>query len=135
MKLLCSIIGSLALIASSVQAQETDAKSKSVLSREDVRVVSPALDRYTHDRLLGEVWKRPGPSPRDRSVVTIAALIARNQTVEMPYHFNLALDNGVKPREISEIITHLLSIPAGRTPCQRLRSSGRSAMSKQQTGY
>jgi 4-carboxymuconolactone decarboxylase len=34
-------------------------------------------------------------------------LIAHNQTIEMPYHFNLALDNGVKPREISEIITHL----------------------------
>jgi len=39
--------------------------------------------------------------------VTIAALIARNQTIEMPNYFNLALDNGVKPREISEIITHL----------------------------
>jgi len=37
----------------------------------------------------------------------LAALIARNQTIEMSYHFNLALDNGVKPREISEIITHL----------------------------
>jgi 4-carboxymuconolactone decarboxylase len=35
------------------------------------------------------------------------ALIARNQTIEMPYHFSLALDNGVTPREISEIITHL----------------------------
>src|SRR5215469_16490962 len=42
-----------------------------------------------------------------RSIVTLAALIARNQTIEMPYYFNLALDNGVKPREISEIITHL----------------------------
>jgi hypothetical protein len=38
---------------------------------------------------------------------TIAALIARNQTIEMPYYFNVALDNGVKPREISEIVTHL----------------------------
>jgi len=45
--------------------------------------------------LIGEVWKRPGLSPRDRSVVTVAALISRNQTVEMPYHFRLALDNGV----------------------------------------
>src|SRR5437016_8056964 len=40
-------------------------------------------------------------------MVTLAAMIARNQTVELPYHLNLALDNGVKPREISEIITHL----------------------------
>jgi 4-carboxymuconolactone decarboxylase len=53
------------------------------------------------------VWKRPGLAPRDRSVITLAALIARNQTVEMGHHVNLALDNGVKPGEISEIITHL----------------------------
>jgi 4-carboxymuconolactone decarboxylase len=69
--------------------------------------VAPALERYTHDRLLGEVWKRPGLSARDRSIVTLAVLIARTQTVEMPYYMNLALDNGVKPSEISEIIMHL----------------------------
>jgi 4-carboxymuconolactone decarboxylase len=74
---------------------------------DDVRMVAPALEKYTQDRLLGEVWKRPGLSLRDRGVVTLAALIARNQTIEMPYYLNLALDNGVKPREISEIITHL----------------------------
>src|SRR5205809_6304442 len=44
---------------------------------------------------------------RDRGIVTLAALIARNQTVELPFYLNLALDNGVKPREISEMITHL----------------------------
>jgi 4-carboxymuconolactone decarboxylase len=70
-------------------------------------MVAPALEKYTQGRLLGEVWKRPGLVPRDRSVVTLAALIARNQTIDMPYYLNLALDNGVKPREISEIITHL----------------------------
>ena len=57
--------------------------------------------------LLNGLWKRPDLSPRDRSVVTVAALIARIQTIEMPYHFALALDNGVKPAELSEIITHL----------------------------
>ena len=74
---------------------------------QDVRSVGPALEKYTQERLLGEVWKRPGLSARDRSIVTLAALVARNQTVEMPYYLNLALDNGVKPREISELITHL----------------------------
>jgi 4-carboxymuconolactone decarboxylase len=78
-----------------------------MLSLNDVRMVAPALEKYTQGPLLGEVWKRPGLAPRDRSIVTLAALIARNQTIEMPYYFNLALDNGVKPREISEIITHL----------------------------
>src|SRR5256885_9868870 len=80
---------------------------RTTLSREDVRSVAPALNKYTQDRLLGDVWKRPGLNPRDRSIVTFAALIARDQTIEMPYHFNLALDNGVKPSEISGIITHL----------------------------
>ena len=78
-----------------------------MLTYEDVRTVAPALEAYTQNRLLGDVWKRPGLAPRDRSIITLAALIARDQTIEMPYHFNLALDNGVKPREISEIITHL----------------------------
>lgn len=73
----------------------------------DVGAVAPALEHYTQVRLLGEVWKRPDLSPRDRSIVTAAALIARNQTTEMPYYFNLALDNGVKPGELSELITHL----------------------------
>jgi 4-carboxymuconolactone decarboxylase len=74
---------------------------------EDINAVSPALDKYTRDRLLGDLWKRPGLSPRDRSIVTLAALIARNQTVQMHFYLNLALDNGVKASEISEIITHL----------------------------
>jgi 4-carboxymuconolactone decarboxylase len=74
---------------------------------EELRMVAPALEKYTQERLFGDVWKRPGLAPRDRSIVTLAALIARNQTIEMPFYLNLALDNGVQPREISEIITHL----------------------------
>ena len=79
----------------------------SVLSYDDVRAVSPALEHYTKGPLLNGLWKRPEVSPRDRSIVTVAALIARIQTIEMPFHFALALDNGVKPSELSEIITHL----------------------------
>ena len=70
-------------------------------------MVAAALDKYTQERLLGDVWKRPELGPRDRSIVTLAALIARNQTMEMTDYMRLALDHGVKPAEISEIITHL----------------------------
>jgi len=42
-------------------------------SRKDIQMVAPALDKYTQDRLLGEVWKRPGLSPRDRSIAISAA--------------------------------------------------------------
>src|SRR5258706_7004971 len=72
----------------------------------DSKMVAPALEKYAQGT-LAELWKRPGLTPRDRSIVTFAALIARNQTIEMPYYINLALYNGVRPREISEIITHL----------------------------
>jgi 4-carboxymuconolactone decarboxylase len=78
-----------------------------MVTQNDVRSVSPALEAYTQDKLLGDLWKRPELSPRDRSIVTLAALIARNQTVQMAYYIDLALDNGVKPSELSEIITHL----------------------------
>jgi 4-carboxymuconolactone decarboxylase len=110
MKLQSAAIALLSLVAMpSARTEETAAMtgSKPILTYEDVRQVAPPLAVYTQNRLLGDVWKRPGLAPRDRSIVTLAALIARNQTIEMPYHFNLAFDNGVKPREISEIITHL----------------------------
>src|SRR5207244_10567797 len=101
MKLLAATIASLSLLAS------TSAQAEVTKVREDVRMVAPALENYAQGTLLGDVWKRPGLSVRDRSVVTLAALIARNQIVEMHYYVNVALENGVKPAEISEIITHL----------------------------
>ncbi|SEM86613.1 carboxymuconolactone decarboxylase family protein [Bradyrhizobium sp. OK095] len=78
-----------------------------MLKSEEIRAVAPALEKYAQQFLQGDLWKRAGLSPRDRSIVTLAALIARNQTVELPFYLGLALDNGVKPAEISEIITHL----------------------------
>src|SRR6201982_1033895 len=110
MKLQSAAIALLLLVAMpSARTEETATMigSKPIPTCEDVRQVAPSLAAYTQNRLLGDVWRRPGLAPRDRSIVTLAALIARNQTIEMPYHFNLALDNGVKPREISEITTHL----------------------------
>jgi 4-carboxymuconolactone decarboxylase len=74
---------------------------------DDVNKVAPALATYAQQRLMGELWQRPGLSPRDRSIVTLSVMIARNQPGELPYYLHLALDNGVKPGEISELITHL----------------------------
>src|SRR5271169_5845292 len=107
MKHFTALLASLALMSSSIQAEEANTMAQTTFSRTDIQAVAPALDKYTQERLLGEVWKRSGLNARDRSIVTVAALIARNQTVELPYYLNLVLDNGVKPSEISEIITHL----------------------------
>ena len=67
---------------------------------------TPVLEHYTQGTLDG-VWKRPGLSMRDRSIVTVAVLIARNQAAALPRYLNLALDSGVKPAELDEIIAHL----------------------------
>jgi 4-carboxymuconolactone decarboxylase len=80
---------------------------RSAVTFEEIRAVSPALERYTRSDIGEGLWKRPGLSARDRSIVTVAALVARNQTIGMLHYFNLAIDNGVKPGELSEIITHL----------------------------
>ena len=69
--------------------------------------IAPALAQYTDDFLFGEVWERPGLKPRDRSMVTVACLIALYRTNELPFHLKKALENGVTRDEIIEMITHL----------------------------
>jgi 4-carboxymuconolactone decarboxylase len=69
--------------------------------------VAPALDDLTQRVLFGEVWERPGLSKRDRSLVTVAALVANYRTNELPFHLKRALENGVTKDELVEALTHL----------------------------
>jgi len=69
--------------------------------------VNPKLAQLTDDVLFGDVWKRPGLSPRDRSLVTISALIAMNRPDQLRSHLQRARDNGVTEAELVEAITHL----------------------------
>lgn len=69
--------------------------------------VAPALADYTEQVLFGDVWKRPGLSPRDRSLITVATLVALYRTNELPFHLKRALENGVTRDELAELITHL----------------------------
>lgn len=73
----------------------------------DMHWVAPGLASYTDDVLFGDVWKRTDLTPRDRSLVTLSALIASGNAAQLTGHLNRALDNGVKPIEISGAITHL----------------------------
>ncbi|MCC8938816.1 carboxymuconolactone decarboxylase family protein [Bradyrhizobium sp. Arg68] len=109
MRVVAAIALSLCLaLQASAQTAATRMEGNTVMpTMEDIRATAPALEKYGKDVLLGDLWKRPGLSARDRSIATVAALIARDQTVELPYYLSLALDNDVKPSEISEIITHL----------------------------
>ena len=69
--------------------------------------VAPALDDITQQVLFGQVWERPGLSKRDRSLITVATLVAQYRTNELPYHLKFALQNGVTNDEITELVTHL----------------------------
>lgn len=69
--------------------------------------IAPALGEYTDKVLFGDVWKRPGLSPRDRSLVTVASLVSLYRTNELPFHLAKALENGVTKDELIEVITHL----------------------------
>jgi len=91
----------------SITASTETSSSPSMQTVSDVQNVSPALERYMRAPLFGDLWNRPDLSPRDRSIVTLAALIARSQTLELPAYLDLALGHGVTAAEISEIITHL----------------------------
>lgn len=111
MKLLTVTLVSLALISpASAQGNANVSKvpqSASALSPTEIQAVSPALARYAREDVIGGLWERPELSRRDRSVTTVAILIARSQTADLAHYMNLALDSGVTPRELSEIITHL----------------------------
>jgi 4-carboxymuconolactone decarboxylase len=67
---------------------------------------APALVHFTDDVLFGEVWKRPQLSPRDRSLVTVAVLIAGGNAEQLNFHLQYAKDNGVTQEELIEAITH-----------------------------
>ncbi len=76
-------------------------------ARDVVRKVAPKLIELSEKVLYGDVWERSGLSKRDRSLVTVAALIAMGRSDQLPGHLERALGNGVTKEEIGEVITHL----------------------------
>jgi 4-carboxymuconolactone decarboxylase len=105
MKLIAAILAVL-LLTASAQAEQPKSPPRAV-APPLVREITPALAAYTDEVLFGDVWRRAELAPRDRSIVTIAALIAGGHAAQMTGHFNRGLDNGVKPSEIAATITHL----------------------------
>jgi 4-carboxymuconolactone decarboxylase len=76
-------------------------------TRERIGDVAPKLADLTEKVLFGDIWERPGLSKRDRSVITVTALVAMNRTEQLPFHLRRALENGVTKDELVELITHL----------------------------
>ena len=69
--------------------------------------IAPKMAELTDNVLFGDIWERPGLAKRDRSLVTVAALIAMNRPEQLRSHIALARTNGVKEEEIVEAITQL----------------------------
>jgi 4-carboxymuconolactone decarboxylase len=69
--------------------------------------LAPKLAELSDDVLFGDVWERPGLSPRDRSLITVAALLALDRREQLVPHLRRALANGVTVEELGEVITHL----------------------------
>lgn len=68
---------------------------------------APKLVELTDRVLFDDVWERPELAKRDRSLVTVAALIALNRPDQLRFHLARALENGIRPQELIEVITHL----------------------------
>ena len=68
---------------------------------------APKLVEMTDNVLFGDIWERPGLSKRDRSLITVAALVSLYRTEQMAFHLGRALENGVTEDELIEVITHL----------------------------
>lgn len=69
--------------------------------------LAPKFADLTDKVLFGDVWEGSGLSKRDRSLITVSALVALYRTNELPFHLKKALENGITKEELAEVITHL----------------------------
>lgn len=83
------------------------AKAQQTRAQQLMGDIAPKLAELTDSVLFGDIWERPGLAKRDRSLVTISALIAMNRPDQLRSHLALARRNGVTEAEIIEAITHL----------------------------
>jgi 4-carboxymuconolactone decarboxylase len=109
---IASAIAVLVGMSSPAQTQQTKeapamAKTGQTRAQQLMGDIAPKLADLTDNVLFGDVWERPGLAKRDRSLVTISALIAMNRLDQLRSHLALARQNGVTETEIVEAITHL----------------------------
>jgi 4-carboxymuconolactone decarboxylase len=109
---IASVIAVLVGMSSPAQTQQMKeapamAKTGQTRAQQLMGDIAPKLAELTDNVLFGDVWERPGLAKRDRSLVTISALIAMNRPDQLRSHLALARQNGVTETEIVEAITHL----------------------------
>lgn len=77
------------------------------LDRDTLASVAPKLAELSREVLFGDIWRRPDLTPRERSLITLAALTALGRVQQLPWHIDFAMQNGLTRRQITEVFTHL----------------------------
>ena len=90
-----------------VTAAPSTAPDKNSRAQQLFGEIAPKFAELTDEVLYADVWERPGLSKRDRSLVTVSALIAMNRPDQLRSHLGLASKNGLTREELVETITHL----------------------------
>lgn len=79
----------------------------STIARDLMGDIAPKFAELTDQVLFDDIWQRPGLPPRERSLITVATLIALNRSEQLPFHMQRALDNGITQAALVEVITQL----------------------------
>ncbi len=100
---------------------EMSKPKKTSVAQKMIGDFAPKLAELTDEVLFAEVWERKELSPRDRSLITVAALVAGGNTEQLSFHLNKAKENGLSEGELVEVITHLAFYCGWPGPCPRSR--------------
>jgi 4-carboxymuconolactone decarboxylase len=73
----------------------------------DLAAIAPEFAKLTTDFLFGDIWKRPGLSQRDKSLITVTCLVALNRIEQVQFHLQKAFENGLTKEELVAAITHI----------------------------
>ncbi len=83
------------------------ANSKNQKAMDDLEALAPEFAKLTKDFLFGDIWERPGLSPRDKSLITVTCLVALNRIEQVEFHLKKAFENGLTKEELVAAITHI----------------------------
>lgn len=74
---------------------------------DELTAVAPEFAKLTQHLLFDDIWKRPGLSQRDKSLITVTCLVALNRIEHVEFHLKKAFDNGLTKEELVAAITHI----------------------------
>jgi 4-carboxymuconolactone decarboxylase len=83
------------------------ASSSEQKTTDDLKAIAPEFAKLTQDFLFGDIWKRPGLSQRDKSLITVTCLVALNRIEQVDFHLKKAFENGLTKEELVAAMTHI----------------------------